>query len=343
MGKNTGSRPVPVPEAVRRTGTVRGVSVTDCIQRPGRKPATMRDYSFITELHSDELRLEAYRELSRQDLYFFASQILKYDLETQTDIHYRFCSIADMERMRQLYLMFRGSFKTSLGVAKVIQWLIKNPAAQIGIGSDKVERAVERVKDVRRVLETNELLKEVFADVFYREPTRESNLWTNEAFNVRRPADKLVGFSKPSVSAFGLFPLPTGSHFTHVLLDDVENEENVNTPELIQQLNIRVSSLMPVLQPQAPVMMLGTIYCPTGPNTIYQSLWPTYKVPIIDNQGMPTFPSKYPQTIIEQYRRDINDDYVWQGQYMLKAALRTEHLTFPFRHTILNTFEEIRQ
>ena len=153
----------------------------------------MIDYSFITELDSDELKLEAYRELGKVDLYFFAKYILGYTLEDQTDIHYRFCAIADEERPRQIMLMFRGSYKTSLGVAKIIQWLIKDPAAQIGLGSDKIERVIERVQDVRRILETNELLKQLYPDIFYKNPSRESSLWTQSELNINRPMDKLVG------------------------------------------------------------------------------------------------------------------------------------------------------
>ena len=88
-------------------------------------------------------------------------------------------------------------------------------------------------------------------------------------------------------------------------------------------------------------MVLGTIYCADGPNTLYQRIWPTYKVPVIDKQGQPTFPSKYPQSVIEQYRIDINDEYVWSGQYLLRPAQRTDLFTFPYKTVTLNTFQEM--
>lgn len=303
----------------------------------------MIDYSWIAELPSEEIKREAYRELGKVDLFFFAKYILNYDVEETTDIHSRLCSILDEERLRQLVLMFRGSYKTSLGIAKVIQWLVQDPAAQIGIGSDTIERAIERTREVKRILESNILLYELYPEIFYKDPERESDLWTKSEFNIKRSQDRLVGFTKPSVSSFGLFPLPVGSHFTKVLLDDTENEDRVNTPELIQQLNVRVSSMIPTLQPQAPVLMLGTIYCPNGPNTLYQRVWPTYKVPITDKQGLPTFPSKFNAQVIEQLRCDINDEYIWEGQYMLRSALRTDKFTFPFKDVQLKVFQEFLQ
>ena len=300
----------------------------------------MMDYSWVAELPSEEMKREAYRELGKVDLFFFAKYILNYDMEETTDIHSRFCAILDENRLRQLMLMFRGSYKTSLGIAKVIQWMIADPASQIGIGSDTIERAIERTREVKRVLESNALLHDLYPDIFYKEPKRESDLWTLSEFNIKRPMDKLAGFTKPSVSSFGLFPLPVGSHYTRVLLDDTEHEDRVNTPELIQQLNVRVSSLMPTLQPQAPVVMLGTIYCPNGPNTLYQRVWPTYKVPIVDKQGLPTFPTKFSTQVIEQLKSDINDEYIWKGQYMLESALRTDKFTFPYKNVQLKVFQE---
>lgn len=303
----------------------------------------MLDYSFITDLDSDDLRTAAYRELGKVDLYFLSRYILGYDLEELTDIHSRFCAIADENRLRQMMLMFRGSYKTSLGIAKVIQWLIQDPAAQIGIGSDKIERAAERTREVRRILASNSLLKTLYPDIFYNNPERESDLWTQSEFNIKRPNELLLGFTKPSVSSYGLFPLPTGSHYTHSLVDDLESEESVNTPDLIVQLNVRTSSLIPTLRPNAPLLLLGTIYCPDGPNTLLQKIWPSYKVPIIDRNGLPTFPTKFGANVIAQLRRDVNDEYVWQGQYMLAAAIRTDKYLFPFKDVILNQFTEMLQ
>lgn len=300
----------------------------------------MRDYEWVLSLDNDILRQEAWRELGKVDLYFLAAHILGYDLETTTNIHYTLCQRLEDMRLRQLVLMFRGSFKTSMAVAKVIQWLIQAPNAQIGVGSDKIERAVERVKDIRRVLESCALLPALYPELFYTDPARQSDAWTMDALNIIRPTH-MVGFTKPSVSAFGLFPLPTGSHFTHVILDDVESEESINTPDLIQQLNTRVSSLIPTLMPDAPLIMLGTIYCGEGPHTLLQKSWPTYKVPIVDAKGLPTFPSRFPAHVVERIRADINDQWIFDGQYMLKSSPRTDKFSFTFAQTVLNQFTEM--
>ena len=302
----------------------------------------MRDYSFVFEQEDDELKYELMRQLGKTDLFFLAKYILNYkDLEETTDLHHRLCDILQDDPLRYLVLIFRGSFKTSLGIAWVIQCLIKYPGIQIGIGSDTKERAAERVLDIRQKLEENELLKILYPDVFFQSPTTDSDLWKKDEFNVIRPlsGEGVGGFRKPSVSCFGLVPLPTGSHYDIVLVDDVENEENCSDDEKIQQLTRNFGAFIPTLNPGAKLVMLGTIYCEGGPNTIYQEKWPTYKRAVVDSYGFPTFPSRFNEEVIAQYKSDINDDYLWKGQYLLKAAKRTDKFFYPFIDVKLKKFK----
>lgn len=293
----------------------------------------MNDYSFIEAIEDFEVKREVMRELAKTDLYFLCKFIFGYkDMETKTDIHYRLCRELDEDPHRYLVLIFRGAFKTSIGMAKCVQWLLQDPNAQIGIGSDIKLRADKRVWDLRDMIAQNDLLKELFPEIFYDNPETQSDLWRTDEFNIKRSRRDLrgEGFSAPSISSFGLDPLPTGSHFTHVLLDDVENEANQNNDEQIEKLNRSLGLFIPLLRPSAPVVMLGTIYSDKGPNTNYQGKWKTYKRAIITAKGNPTFPSMYPREVIRQYEEDINDSYVWLGQYMLRASNRTDKFFYPF-------------
>lgn len=310
----------------------------------------MRNYSFLKELDDPFVKREAFRELGKTDLYFLCKYILGYSkLETRTSIHYTMCDRLDKldniesypgSTLREFDLMFRGSFKTSIALGKIIQWLIRDKNAQIGIGSDIDERAQERVLVLRDMINTNEFLKDLYPDVFFKNGEAESGLWTKHAFNIKRDANSLSGggFTKPSVSSFGLFPLPVGSHYTHVYLDDIENESNTNTEELTTQLVQRVSGFIPTLRPTAPVLMSGTIYSERGPNTVYQTRWPTYKIPIVDKYGKPTFPSVFSESAIKQLRVDIADEWYWQGQYMMRYVPRTDNMFFPFSGVKLQEF-----
>jgi len=293
----------------------------------------INNYSFIESIEDQELKREVLRELAKTDLYFLCKFIMGYrDMEVRTDIHYRLCSELDANPLRYLVLIFRGAFKTSIGMVKCIQWLLNDQNAQIGIGSDVKVRADKRVWDLRDMIARNELLKELFPEIFYENPEINADLWRIDEFNIKRTErqDRGEGFSAPSVSSFGLDPLPAGSHFTHVLLDDIENDGNQNNDEQIDKLNRNMGLFFPLLRPTAPVVMLGTIYSDRGPNTIYQSRWQTYKRAVLTTDGRPTFPSVYPLSVIERMKTDISDNYVWLGQYMLKPSMRTDKFFYPF-------------
>jgi hypothetical protein len=316
---------------------------------------TPRDYRFIERLPDKKLRRQAMRELCRTDLYFLCRYVLGYeDMEDQTDIHYRMCSELDrvdtlatlvkygiirpgeeLDRyLRYLLLVFRGGFKTSICLGKVIQWLIRDRDAQIGIGSDTKERATGRTKDLRDVIEQNEKLKWLFPDVFYKNPANASDLWKMDEFNIRRTRRDLRkgGFSVASVTAFGLFPMPTGWHFDRAYIDDLENDDNCKNDDMIEKLNHALGLFIPILRPTAPFLVSGTIYNESGPNNLLSKRWYTYRRPIeIGVDKKPSFPRMYPRVVIDRIRRDITDEWVWNGQYLLKASTRTDKFLYPFR------------
>lgn len=304
----------------------------------------MRDYSFVFDTEDVELRRELMRELGRTDLFFFCKYILNMrDLEERTDIHHKLCYHFDElstrgHEGRMCVMMFRNSFKTSLGIGWLIQQLTVNPNYQIGIGSDIEKRAQERLLDMRNIIEHNELLKTLYPEVFFEDPHAESDLWTNSAFNVKRgkAGEVTGGFRKPSVSCFGLDPLPTGSHYDVVLIDDIENESNCADEDQIAKLTRNFKAFLPTLNPGCILALLGTVYCENGPNTFYQSKWFTYKRPCYDKYGEPTFPSRWDRDALEKMKRDMDDDYLWQGQYLLKPARRTDLFFYPFTDVRLN-------
>ena len=299
----------------------------------------MRDYSFLETMPDEESRRLAMRELVKSDLYFLCRYVLNYvDLEESTDIHYRLCDELDMNPRRLLVLIFRGAFKTSIGEAKVIQWLCNDPGAMIGVGSDTKDRAEERVMDIKTILEKNETLKWLFPEIFYQNPEQESPVWRNDGFDVRLPEGAALkgGFRVRSVNAFGIDPLPTGAHYTHVLLDDIENDYNQRNDAQIEKLNHNLGMFTPIPHPSAPIVMLGTIYSKHGPNTLYQKKWRTIRIPIQDRYGKPTFPKKFPLEAIELKRSECTSEWQWLGQFMLQAADRDDKFLYPFRGVKFN-------
>ena len=304
-----------------------------------------RNYSWLGTI-TDRRELYGYcRWLSKNDLYFLCKFVLGMaDLETQSAIHYGLCEHLETNDPRRLVLMSRDTFKTSVAIGKVVQWIINDRNVEVGIGSDRSERAEDRTKMVKATFEHCKPLRYLFPEVCYKDPLAESDKWTESEFNVKRDP-YVAGTRMPTVSSFGLFPLPTGAHFSKGLIDDVENETNTNTEELVLGLNQRLTALLPVLKADAQLFMVGTIYHEKGPNNVFSGLWPTYKVPIIDRHGRPTFPSRFPLDVIKAKRAEIirlSGEYTWSTQYLLKPHPRDHNYFYPMKDVQLQSFRLAR-
>ncbi len=239
-----------------------------------------------------------------------------------------------------MVLQSRDTFKTSIALGKAVQWILNNRDIELGIGSDKIERSGDRVKILKATFESCEPLKYLYPDVCYKEPLLESDKWTESEFNVKRSPYR-GGTRMSTVTAFGFFPLPTGDHYDAAIIDDLENEQNTNTDELVIQLNQRLVAFTPVLKSGGQMILVGTVYHDKGPNLLASQVWPSYRVPIIDKVGNPTFPSRFPLEKIVKKREEIlriDGPYVWHTQYLLQPHPRTHAYFFPFRDVTLNSF-----
>ena len=300
-----------------------------------------KDYSFVFEEEDKELQLEIMAQLGKSDLYFLCKYILGYsEMEETTDIHYRLCEelegLREGKYDREAVMIFRNSFKTSIAYGFIIQCMLTIQNVMVGFGSDTKERADERALILRGMLENNQLLKTLYPDVFWENPQQESDLWRVNEYNIKRDLAALKGHVKPTLSTFGLEPLPTGSHYDIVVLDDVENELNCDKPELIEKLLRNTKAFLPTLNPQARVLLLGTVYAEDGPNTYYQKVWRTYKRPIWDSLKRPSFPSRWPDPA--KIRTELNDEWLWAGQYLLESRPRTDKFFYPYSGVELNSF-----
>lgn len=310
------------------------------------------DYSYVYEEQDEQLRREIMRQLCQRDLWFLARHVLGFeDLELRTDIHLRLCRELDEHPLRYLILIPRDYFKTSLMMAHCVRLLCADNSHEIGIGSDTDKRAQDRVNDLREMLKTP-LLVDLFPECFFRDPDRESNLWTKSAFNIRRPlrGEMRGGFKLPSVTAFGFDPMPTGSHYSFVWIDDLENDDNSKNEDQIEKLNHNLRAFFPILPPKSPVVMTGTIWAGdgkkgTGPHTTYQNIehWKVYKRKVRTGDGRypnrPTFPSRHPEEELRRKEAEVNDPYLWAGQYHLEYRPRTGTQFFPFRGVSFDTFQ----
>lgn len=101
----------------------------------------------------------------------------------------------------------------------------------IGIFSYVRPIAKDFLVQIKRELESNEKLKELFPDIFYSNPERQAPKWSDEAIIVKRK-----GNPKESVlEAWGVMEgQPTGRHFSVRVYDDVVTADTVKTEDRIK-------------------------------------------------------------------------------------------------------------
>lgn len=131
-----------------------------------------------------------------------------------------------------LDLWAREHYKsTVITFAGVIQEILKNPEITIGIFSFNKPVARKFLKQIKYELETNVMLKQLFPDVLWADPQKESPRWSEDAgIVVKRQGNP----KEATVEGHGLVDgQPTGAHFLLRVYDDVVTLDSVTSPEMI--------------------------------------------------------------------------------------------------------------
>ena len=152
-------------------------------------------------------------------------------------------SCIQVERPDGLYLIGRRYVTThnsSIGTfAGVMQEIIRDPNITVAIFSITKNVAAIHGNLIKRECEENELLRSIFPDVFWADPTEDAPSWSADGgLIVQRSANP----KEPTVSWYGLLDaLPTGAHFALRVYDDVITERvtTQTDTEQIKKITIR--------------------------------------------------------------------------------------------------------
>src|SRR5262249_47576356 len=126
---------------------------------------------------------------------------------------------------------------TIITFAGVIQEILCDPDLTVAIFSHTKPIAKAFLVQIKRELEANERLQEMFPDVLWRAPAREAPKWSeNEGIVVRRASNP----KEATVEAHGLVDgQPTSRHYGLLVYDDVVTVESVGSPEQIKKTTDR--------------------------------------------------------------------------------------------------------
>lgn len=170
-------------------------------------------------------------EIGRRDRFFLLTHIL----HRPDAIHpwlYERCRQVEADTDGHLDLWARDHYKsTIITFAGTIQEILNNPEITIGIFSHSKGIARKFLKQIKRELESNTYLKNLYSDVLYENPEAQAKQWSDsEGIIVRRKNNP----AEATVEAWGLVDgQPIGKHFMLMIYDDVVTRESVTTPDQI--------------------------------------------------------------------------------------------------------------
>lgn len=192
----------------------------------------------------DEKKVAAMRNLARHDLYF----LLRYVFSRADMEHpwlFERCREVQASPNGHLDLWFRAGYKstiitygltvqdilTSHGEDPDPKWRGLEPT--FGIFSHTRPIAKSFLRQIKRELEANNLLRALFPDIIWDNPNREAPKWSeDDGIIVKRNTNP----KESTVEAWGMVDSqPTGKHFYARVYDDVVTTASVATPDMMRK------------------------------------------------------------------------------------------------------------
>jgi predicted phage terminase large subunit-like protein len=200
-----------------------------------------------------------YRELAKCDLFFLLVFILGVG-PANNDWVFARCREFESDSDGFLDLWAREHWKsTIITLAGAIQSVLRDPNITIAIFSFNRPIAKSFLRLIKQQFESNERLKELFPDIFYAEPQKESPKWSEDDGICVKRSEIL---KEQTVEAWGLVDgQPTSRHFKLCIYDDVVVRESVTSPEMINKTTEAVSlSFNLTTEYGGRRWMIGTFY-----------------------------------------------------------------------------------
>lgn len=230
----------------------------------------------------------------------------------------------DEDSLTRLFLLFRGSFKTTIiSIAHTIQLMLIWPEIRILISSHKKEGGSQEILGaIKRHFIGNDRFRKVYVEWVPKPNNLGVVEWgTTEKVTLPNRA-KFAVFPEATIEIAGATTDVTGRHYDYIKADDLVTRDSVTNETMLEKTD-EYNSLLKFLfnQPEYGIIdYSGTCYHFAD---IYAGLREQDKItkviiPVTTPNGKPTFPERFTESGVENLRTDpAMSSYVWSCQYML--------------------------
>lgn len=201
-----------------------------------------------------------------------------------------------------------------------IREILTDPNVRIGIFSHTRGISKAFLRRIKITLESNELLKALFPDILYDNPSSQSPKWSeDDGLVVKRQSV----FNECTVEAYGLVDgQPTSRHYSVLNYDDVVTRDSVSTPDQLAKIEDCFRLSLNLGADGGKKRIIGTIYhfADLYCKLIKEGAWKLRKYPAEDENGNSVF---LPKEVLVEKRKDMGP-YVYNTQMLLNPVAKEE-------------------
>jgi hypothetical protein len=211
------------------------------------------------------LQAQAKRELQLMEAREDAAAFIEYAIPHErtgrkvknADFHREWHQLARDHKQMVVMASVEHAKTQHIAVGGALHALGTDPSLRVAIVANSGTQSGKTLSSLRRHIEDNPLVRDVFPDL--KPSERDQDPWHNTALTVNRTT-----FSKdPSVQAVGVQGRLLGSRLDLIIVDDVLDFENTRTPEMIQKtVDWFDSTVLSRLTDEGRVWVIGTPWHP---------------------------------------------------------------------------------
>ena len=153
----------------------------------------------------------------------------------------------------------RDHFKTTIAAEAMARRALMEPNKLFGVIADTDDKASLRLRTIAEIYK-NDIFQRLFGHILYPDDGKSREFYTNRVIKLKRVRTG----GQQTITAFGAGAGAAGYHFDGGMwCDDIVNEENYDSPELMEKLWEKFQQLVQyVCSPGCPVWVTGTRYSP---------------------------------------------------------------------------------